>query len=28
MLENKVHSDCLLSRQHLYQKLSQSNRVC
>ena len=26
--ENKVHFDCLLSRQHLCQKLSQSNRVC
>ena len=26
-VENKVHFDCLLSRQHLCQKLLQSNRV-
>ena len=26
--ENKVHVDCLLSQQHLCQKLLQSNRVC
>jgi len=26
--ENKVHFDCSLSRQHVYQKLSQSSCVC
>jgi len=26
--ENEVHFDCLVSRQHFCQKLSQSNRVC